>query len=277
MPSLFRKKSTPTPTTSAPAPATTDSPRAPPAISRDSLSPEKKNSKRDKRPKSPRTSRSFARRKNSETDHPLNSYNPSHHHYDSDLRRLSAVSAMSSPPLHEDGGVSVGSSDPMETTPAPETPGAFPQPNGVNGDHHMHGDESESGPVPPPHKTPSPQPPVDRTAEAEAFKAQGNQFYKAQQYDKAIEEYSKGLLRHTLGDMAGAGLTWMVCSYRSGSAVADLPLQSRSGVHGGKSIFAGAGRLQSRRRARPAQREGTASVSEGVHRPRAPTGSVGRV
>ena len=68
----------------------------------------------------------------------------------------------------------------METTPAPEENVAGV--NGVNG-------VQEEGPVPPPHRTPTPQPEVD----AEACKAAGNKFYKAGQYERAIEEYSKGL------------------------------------------------------------------------------------
>ena len=75
----------------------------------------------------------------------------------------------------------------METTPAPETPGAFPQTNGVNGEHHEAGEDSK--PVPPPHRSPPPEKPV---VDAEACKAAGNKFYKDKQYEKAIEEYTKG-------------------------------------------------------------------------------------
>jgi len=80
----------------------------------------------------------------------------------------------------------------METTPAPETPGAFPQVNGdVNGEKH---ESQESGPAPPPHRTPTSSPPQSEkpAVDAEACKAAGNKFYKERQYDKAIAEYSKG-------------------------------------------------------------------------------------
>lgn len=186
MQSLFRKKSTTAP---QPSPSQTNPPASPPPRLQSPTSPDKKSKgyfvkerEKDKRPKSPRTSKSYARpRRPSDTEHPLN-YHPD------DPRRLSALSAMSSPP--ENGGVGLNS-DPMETTPAPETPGAFPQTNGVNGEHH---DEEEAVPVPPPHRTPASPPPASEKAavDAEACKAAGNKFYKAKQYEKAIQEYSKG-------------------------------------------------------------------------------------
>ena len=94
---------------------------------------------------------------------------------------------MDSPRDDTSGGVPVPAEDMMETTPAPETPGAFPQTNGVNGDHH----EAEEGakPVPPPHRSPPPEIPA---VDAEACKAAGNKFYKEKQYEKAIAEYTKG-------------------------------------------------------------------------------------
>lgn len=98
---------------------------------------------------------------------------------------------MSSSPAHDNGGGVPVISDPMEeSTPAPETPGAFPQSNGVNGEEHH--EEEESGPAPPPHKSPPPQQPEKPKVDAEACKTQGNKFYKAKQYDKAIDEYTKG-------------------------------------------------------------------------------------
>lgn len=82
-------------------------------------------------------------------------------------------------------------SEPMqESTPAPQqAPGAFPQANGngANGDH-----TEESGPAPPPHKSPSNSPPQSPVVDAQQCKEAGNKFFKAQQYDKAIEEYTKG-------------------------------------------------------------------------------------
>ena len=74
----------------------------------------------------------------------------------------------------------------------PETPGAFPMANGVNGEQH---DEDEERPRPPPHRTPTnpPPQPEEPQIDAEACKAAGNKFYKAKQYDKAIEEYTKAV------------------------------------------------------------------------------------
>lgn len=182
-----RKQSTPQPRplfdTSSPA-------ASPPERVHSPTSPDKKSQgyfvkerEKEKKPKSPRSSRSYtrARRPSSDSEHPLN-YHPD------DPRRLSALSAMSSP--KEEGGAPVHA-DPMETTPAPETPGAFPQANGVNGEHV---DEQDAKPVPPPHRTPTSPPPEPETpaVDAEACKAAGNKFYKAKQYEQAIAEYSKG-------------------------------------------------------------------------------------
>lgn len=72
-------------------------------------------------------------------------------------------------------------------------PGSFdaPQTNGANGTDEM----DAVGPVPPPHKS-NPSSPVavapPTPEDAEAFKTAGNKFYKAKEYKKAIEEYTKG-------------------------------------------------------------------------------------
>jgi DnaJ family protein C protein 7 len=136
-----------------------------------------------KRPlKSPRN-----RRNSDDNTHPLNRYEPG-----DDLRRHSALTTMSSPRDSLKGGVPVGS-DSMETTPAPEAPGAFPSAttNGTNGEHQS---QEEERPAPPPHGRSTPPPPREiRPEDAEAFKAAGNKFYKAGQYAKAIEEYTQGL------------------------------------------------------------------------------------
>ncbi|KAI0994879.1 hypothetical protein K3495_g13302 [Podosphaera aphanis] len=53
----------------------------------------------------------------------------------------------------------------------------------------------EERPVPPPHKS-NPTSPSANTAlsdEAEKFKAAGNKFYKAKEYEKAVEEYTKAV------------------------------------------------------------------------------------
>ncbi|KAH9828885.1 dnaJ homolog-like protein subfamily C member 7 [Teratosphaeria destructans] len=150
----------------------------------------KEREKESRRPKAPRPGRSFTKAKKAEEEeHPLN-YHPD------DPRRLSALSAMSSPP-ERDGGVGVNC-DPMEYTPAPESPppSAFPKTNGVNGEHPPN-EGSEDVPTPPPHRTPTspgPAPQPEKPAvDAEACKAAGNKFYKEKKYDQAIAEYSKAI------------------------------------------------------------------------------------
>lgn len=229
MPSIFTRKksstsSTPTPTPhplDRPVPvhhhsssSTHHSPRRPSVDpdtthrtrSAHSSSPEKKSRAsavkeqrdKEKKPKSsPRNSRTFgsSRRRSSADDnasHPLN-LPPD------ELRRLSALqnrtpsaAAIMGSPGDETTG------EPMqESTPAPQTPGAFPQANGngVNGEH-----SGSNAPTPPPHKSPSSSPPPQQQAnspppppvDAEQCKEAGNKFFKAKQYDKAIEEYTKG-------------------------------------------------------------------------------------
>lgn len=71
-------------------------------------------------------------------------------------------------------------------------PGGFdtPKTNGANGK------ESGEGPVPPPHKSNPTSPvasPAPTAEEAEAFKNAGNKFYKAKEFKKAIEEYTKAV------------------------------------------------------------------------------------
>jgi DnaJ family protein C protein 7 len=91
------------------------------------------------------------------------------------------------------------------TSPPPQTnvPGAFETPkaapapklNGTNIPNVM----NNEGPVPPPHKSnpTSPAPPLVPTPDdAEAFKTAGNKFYKAKDYRRAIEEYTKGKTSH---------------------------------------------------------------------------------
>jgi len=70
-----------------------------------------------------------------------------------------------------------------------ETPGAFPTMNGdakVNGDGHVSGEDKDVS------DAESAPPPVIPPVDPEACKAAGNKLYKAGQYAKAIEEYTKG-------------------------------------------------------------------------------------
>jgi DnaJ family protein C protein 7 len=70
-------------------------------------------------------------------------------------------------------------------------PGSFDSPK-INGSN---GTSNGEGPVPPPHKSNPTSPAavaLPTPEEAEAFKTAGNKFYKAKEYKKAIEEYTKG-------------------------------------------------------------------------------------
>ena len=70
---------------------------------------------------------------------------------------------------------------PFDEPPQPNQEVSNGIPNGVNG-------HAERSPTPPPHQPP-PKPPID----PEACKAAGNKFFRAKDYFKAIDEYSKGL------------------------------------------------------------------------------------
>ncbi len=89
------------------------------------------------------------------------------------------------------------------TSPPPQTniPGAFESPKSNGTPAAVAASLNGEGPVPPPHKSnpTSPAASAPPTAEeAEAFKASGNKFYKAKEYKKAIEEYTKGMLSPSL-------------------------------------------------------------------------------
>ena len=76
--------------------------------------------------------------------------------------------------------------------------GNFPSTNGVDsGSNSANGDVN---PVPPPHRAPvEPQAPPKPTIDAEACKTAGNKFFKMGDYDKAIREYTKGVLDPSRG------------------------------------------------------------------------------
>jgi DnaJ family protein C protein 7 len=80
------------------------------------------------------------------------------------------------------------------SSPPPQTniPGTFesPKTNGTKA--------NGEAPAPPPHKTPTTPPaaPAPTAEDAETFKTAGNKLYKAGEYKKAIEEYTKGLSHH---------------------------------------------------------------------------------
>ncbi|TVY56005.1 DnaJ-like protein subfamily C member 7-like protein, partial [Lachnellula suecica] len=82
---------------------------------------------------------------------------------------------------------------------AAKMPGGFdtPKTNGAGANANANGTSANGeGPVPPPHRS-NPASPVAAAAptpeEAEAFKNAGNKYYKAKEYKKAIEEYTKAV------------------------------------------------------------------------------------
>ena len=190
MPSLFGRKKSSTSATPSNPPIPTAETGFERTFSERSISPEKKGRssfarekerEKEKRPKASKSSKSFSKRERKNSDsHPLN-LPPE------ELRRLSALSAAS---MGSTEGVNGADMDPMSVdgTPAPQTPGAFPQTNGVNGDHWS----SEEAPTPPPHKSPSPQPEIPQV-DPEKCKEAGNKHYKAKQYSAAIDEYTKAI------------------------------------------------------------------------------------
>jgi DnaJ family protein C protein 7 len=171
---------------------------------------------------SPRNSRSFPSKSNSprhpfdpSTTHPLNLPVDQ-------LRRFSALSAMSDPDRMD-----VDSESPQATpvSPPPQSKmaGGFdtPKANGSNGASSGVSAGNGEGPVPPPHKSnpTSPAPAAAPTPEeAEAFKNAGNKFYKSKDYIKAIEEYTKGNYLYIL-----RRIQLTLCSCRSTTFRANVP------------------------------------------------------
>jgi DnaJ homolog subfamily C member 7 len=101
------------------------------------------------------------------------------------------------PADEKDSSIPNGSSQPA--TPSKEAPGAFPNTSTddvtTNG---ASGHDEERSPTPPPHKVP-PAPKVD----PEACKAAGNKFFKAKDYDRAVQEYTKGRDKHCMLEYSG--------------------------------------------------------------------------
>lgn len=225
----------------------TDSP--PPSPTK--KSPTKSKRDRESGPASPHSSWSYSKSSNSprytydRSSHPLNL--PPH-----ELRRLSALSAMSDPPTpmdldqDEDGPTSSLPSSP----PPAMSPGVLLGTNGANG---VNGVNSDGSPVPPPHKIPSSPPPQPKPiVDAEACKAAGNKFFKAKDYDKAIKEYTKGA---NISILYGTFLGWnfgnlrqlmpsLPNSCRSRPTIINISLQPFSGLDLRKSLQRSSGRCK---------------------------------
>ena len=69
-----------------------------------------------------------------------------------------------------------------------ETPEPHQHVNGMSDSDQMNGDAS---PIPPPHHK-SPSPPPKPAYDPEACKATGNKYFKAKDYPRAVQEYTKG-------------------------------------------------------------------------------------
>ena len=107
-------------------------------------------------------------------------------------RRRSAMSAPSDPPTPMDLDLEAGYGTP--SSPPSNLNGSYKQASGIGHGHpassRVNGD---SGPLPPPHGTnPTSSPPPKSAIDPEACKALGNKYFKAKDYTKAIQEYSKG-------------------------------------------------------------------------------------
>ena len=119
-------------------------------------------------------------------------------------RRRSALSGVSDPlsttPMDIDRE---GSS--LPSSPLPDAVGENQNSNGPGLEGHT---EGETSPVPPPHRVnPATSPPPKPAIDPEICKAVGNKFFKAGDYRKAIQEYSKGEKTSSLPH-ASVGVLW---------------------------------------------------------------------
>ncbi|KAH8658675.1 hypothetical protein BGZ60DRAFT_531360 [Tricladium varicosporioides] len=147
---------------------------------------------------SPRNSRSFPKSGTSSPRHP---FDPTTTHPlnlpPDQLRRFSALSAMSQPDadrMDVDNEGPNAATAPVSPPPQSKMPGSFdtPKTNGSTTNGAMNGE----GPAPPPHRSNPTSPAaalVPTPDDAEAYKNAGNKFYKAKEYKKAIEEYTKAV------------------------------------------------------------------------------------
>jgi DnaJ family protein C protein 7 len=117
-----------------------------------------------------------------------------------DLRRLSALSAMSEPvqgsprPAANPDAMDIDPERPSSVREnSTSMPGAFQAGNGVNGESRA---QEPRPPTPPPHKSAptSPAATAPTPEDAEEWKNTGNKYYKEGNYRQAIVEYTRGLL-----------------------------------------------------------------------------------
>ncbi|KAK1765648.1 TPR-like protein [Phialemonium atrogriseum] len=173
-------------------------------------------SSRESKPRTPRSlarqatdpgSSSSSRRKKIDPDtHPLN-LPPEQRKRLSALSAMSARSSMDIDKESSNGG-SPSSSSPQshqaaqspqpgpQTAPQPAPTNSFTVPvtNGVNGANGPASAEDGDVPVPPPHKSQPSSPTQTAADDAETFKNEGNKFFKAKDYTRAIEFYTKAVV-----------------------------------------------------------------------------------
>ena len=78
------------------------------------------------------------------------------------------------------------------SSPPINNPAAHHESDGETSDDQTNG---ETSPIPPPHSTnPTISPPPKPAIDPEICKAVGNKFFKAKDYQRAVQEYSKGEL-----------------------------------------------------------------------------------
>jgi DnaJ family protein C protein 7 len=149
---------------------------------------------------SPTKSSNRSSRRFDKDSHPLN--------LPPELRRLSALSAMSttSSEQNHDGTMEqTRASSPTTQSSTPTTPSN----SYINSPF-----QPDDRPPVPPHRVPTSPPPQSPSskpnmaqANAEACKVAGNNFFKSQNYPKAIEEYSKGICVFKHNDLRVTFLT----------------------------------------------------------------------
>lgn len=149
-------------------------------------------------PSSARSSRSFTTKPKSESSDHRHTFDPNSHPLNlppDELRRLSALNMSNPTPMDVDAEVPNGvqpvpmdlDADVQNAKNSASASAEVPQANGV--------DAEEAVPPPPAHKS-GPSSPIQDSLtpeDAEAFKIAGNKYFKAKEYKKAIEEYTKGV------------------------------------------------------------------------------------
>jgi DnaJ family protein C protein 7 len=103
--------------------------------------------------------------------------------------------------LSELSKAAMSASSPMDIDPQPVN-GASPQNPSAQSNFAVpipNGTTHDEPPAPPQHGSRPSSPILTPQDDAESYKAAGNRFFKDKNYTKAIEQYSKGMRRHSFG------------------------------------------------------------------------------